>query len=182
MNRKILALAAISSLCFFGACSEDSTRAPTRAELCANGISEECLIGVWNLNGASEAVDLGDGPTLVINSNHDFTSAPATLEFYKTDDGSNQFKFTLSPLAQASCKDGPVFGEWTVTGLSLSLKTKIGNTCMSPKSWSGIPGIRLNGAVYELDIAGIFFLNSEMENADLAEKERTHEVFTISVN
>ena len=178
MKNKIIALTAISALCLFGACSDDSSPDPTRGELCQAGLSTDCLAGgIWKLMGATEVTAIETGDTLyTINFNHDFTNSPATLFF--SEDGS--FIFTLSPLSVASCKEEKTYGNWTVKGKTLTLKTTIGNTCLEHKSWTNDVAITAVNGNIEMDIHGIFFLNSEMENADLAEKQRTTEVFVIS--
>ncbi|MCR5378056.1 MAG: lipocalin family protein [Fibrobacter sp.] len=178
MKNKILAMAAISSLCLLGACSEDEAD-PTRAELCASGLSADCLIGTWNLNGAYEVVLNEDGTvTSSIFPDHNFSASPSKLTFNE----GGKFEFDLSKVNHATCAESPVYGDWSISGKTLTLRTKNGNTCMNPKTWTGTPGIKVNGAVVEMDIPGIFFLNSEMEYADESEKINTHEIFTISAN
>ena len=48
--------------------------------------------------------------------------------------------------------------------------------------WSGTPSVKVNGSVVEMDIPELFFLNSEMEYEAVDEKDRSHEVYTISAN
>ncbi len=177
MKNKILAMLAISSLCLFSACSDDSDPDPTRAELCQAGLSAECLVGTWKLEGATELTAIGSDTLRTINPGHNFSSSPSTITF--TDNG--DFAYDVSPLFSGSCKESAMTrGHWTITGKSLKLTTTIGNTCFYPKSWENEVKIWSEGGFIQMDIHGIFFLNSEMENADAAEKARTTEIFKIS--
>lgn len=179
MKQKILVLAALTSFCLFAACSDDAASDPTRGELCKTGLSEECLAGgTWYMDGATEITDF-DGDTLyTINTNHDFKLNPATL-FFGED---HSFTFTYPPKEKmsASCSDDVTYGTWSISNGMLELKTTIGNTCLNPRVWKDKSTIKFAKGNVELNIHGIFFLNSEMENADLAEKARTTEIFYIS--
>lgn len=61
-------------------------------------------------------------------------------------------------------------------------KDNVGNTCMANTIWSGTPSVKVNGSVVKMDIPELFFLNSEMEYEAVDEKDRSHEVYTISAN
>ena len=68
MKTKIFTLLAASTLAFFTACSDDSG-SKSIAEICADGLSEDCLIGTWTLKSISQKSD----KSVVIT---DFSSAP----------------------------------------------------------------------------------------------------------
>jgi hypothetical protein len=62
-------------------------------------------------------------------------------------------------------------------------KKKAPATCRTGNTiWSGTPSVKVNGSVVEMDIPELFFLNSEMEYEAVDEKDRSHEVYTISAN
>lgn len=179
MNKKILAMAAISSLCLFAACSDDSESDPSRAELCATGLTEECLIGTWNLNGAYSVTFIDGVVNSAINPDYNYSVNPSKLEFAED----KSFTYTMSSVAKPSCvdrSDGKVFGEWSVSGTTLTLRSQMGNTCMEKRVWTGTPSIKVNGPTIEMDIPAVFFLNAVMSNADSTERAQTHEIFTIS--
>lgn len=177
MKNKILAMLAISSLCLFSACSDDSDPDPTRAELCQAGLSADCLVGTWKLEGATEITEIGSDTLWTINPNHNFTASPSTISF--TENG--EFAYEASPLFSGSCSESAkTRGKWTISGKTLTLTTTIGNTCFANKTWTNEVGVKVDGGFVTLDLHGIFFLNSEMENADAAEKARTTEIFKIS--
>ena len=134
MKKIFLTAIAVSSLCLLGACGSDDTT-PSRGEMCAKGLNEDCLIGKWNL----KTIQTKDGSQVYT----DFSSAPSTLEF--TEDGKFHFTYTtnasLSEMASDGCGGTSTFGEWSVAGTTLKLK--IGRTdCQETgRSYTLVPTI-----------------------------------------
>lgn len=181
MKKMFLAMAAMAALCLFSACGDETSSDPTRGELCQGGLSFDCLAdGTWKLDGATEFTEIAPGDTFVTISNEHKFKTPATLYF----GADGKFSFTYPPKEEmlAGCYDygGKTSGTWSVSGKILTLKTTVGNTCFYPKTWSKEVLVTKNGGNIELDLKGIFFLNSEMENATDTEKATTTEVFYIS--
>lgn len=181
MKQKILVLAAMASVCLLGACSDDASADPTRGELCQGGLSFDCLAdGTWQMDGATEITDFSGDTLRTISKDHNFATSPASIVF----GGNGKFTFTYPAQSamQATCYEtgGKTYGSWSVSGKKLILKTNNGNVCFSSKSYEKEVSIRKTGAQIELDLNGIFFLNSEMENAGDDEKATTTEVFHIS--
>jgi len=117
MKKVILSAIAAASICLFSACSSDESE-PTLAEKCANGLNEDCLVGTWTLKNIQSL----DGKSVYF----DHSSAPGTLII--TEDGNFDFTYTtttdagISEMAAGGCAGTKVYGKWTVTGASLSLK------------------------------------------------------------
>lgn len=180
MKKMFLAMAAMAALCLFSACGDETSSDPTRGELCQGGLSFDCLAdGTWKLDGATEFTEIAPGDTFVtISKDHNFKATPATLHF----EANGKFTFTYPPQSAmlATCYEAKTSGTWSVSGKILTLKTTVGNTCFYPKTWTKEVLVTKNGGNIELDLKGIFFLNSEMENATDTEKATTTEVFYIS--
>ena len=179
MKQKILVLAAMASVCLLGACSDDASADPTRGELCHGGLSFDCLAdGTWKMDGATEVTEIAGDTLRTIYKDHNFGLTPATLHF----EGNGKFTFTYPPQSAmlASCYEAKTSGTWSVSGKILTLKTTVGNSCFANRNYSGAATIRNEGGKIELDLHGIFFLNSEMENSGDEEKATTTEILHIS--
>ena len=94
MTIKILASLAIAAS-IFTACSESTTTPPTKAEQCAAGLSKDCLMGTWSINGPSSEDPTVPG-SIIIDPSHNLSAAPATVKFYIDDKKVNRFEYTLS--------------------------------------------------------------------------------------
>ena len=121
MKKIFLTAIAAASLCFLSACSDDPE--PTIAEKCSGGLSEDCLVGTWNLKAIQT---LGDETTAITYV--DFGATPSTLVF--TDDGKFEFTYTtnatVSEMAGDGCGGTKSYGSWEIAGVTL--KIKIGRT------------------------------------------------------
>lgn len=124
----MLALASLCSMGLLSACSDSGSSAPSRAELCANGISDDCLVGAWNAIGLTSNAT-GDKYALA-----DFSAAPGTLTFNK--DKTFQFDAPTAPTAAsiATPDCNPVYGEWNVVAGVLNMVAGTGSLCMGPKN------------------------------------------------
>lgn len=179
MKKMFFSMAAMAALCLITACGDETSADPTRAELCQGGLSFDCLAdGTWQMDGATEVTEIGGDTLRTIYKDHNFGATPAKLTFK----GDGSFTFTYPPQSAmlASCRENTTTGTWSVSGKTLSIKTRTGNTCFAVRNYSGAASIRNEGGQIELDLNGIFFLNSEMENSGDEEKATTTEVFHIS--
>lgn len=178
---KMLAFASLASLAILSGCSDASEPDPTKAELCANGINRECLLGTWTLDGV-KSIQLG-----TYAEGFDFSAAPGSLEFYvdveKKGNGTkiktDMFKFSwpaASPnAAQADCN--PVYGTWTVSGNTLSLNSTINNMCFKPARVTVEPTLTNNGARIEMQF-GRVWLNANQISTQLGIKEESQAFYT----
>lgn len=173
---KKFSLLALSALCAMGltACSDSSSSSPSRSEACAEGLSADCLVGTWKLNGAFNRL------SGAIDPSHDFTASPATMTF--NEDGT--FAFVNSSLTHASCNEVNTYGNWSVAEdlKTLTLKTTVGNACMNPRNITTVPVVSQVGGNIQLEIPQIFFLNSETELESEQNKANTSEIFVIGEN
>ena len=145
MKNKIFTLAAISSLFVLGACSDDSG-SETMAEQCEKGISEDCLVGSWNLesisslDGSQKFTTFGNPGKLVIN-----------------DDGS--FAYTLSTDAADECAGLTVKGKWEIVE-DKTFKYRVTNgDCIEP-SGSFTPDITVEGETPKMSTKKVLFQQS----------------------
>ena len=134
MKKIILTAVAAASLCILSACSSDEPE-PTMAEKCANGLSEDCLVGNWNLQAVK---------TLDLSAVHiDFGTTPSTLEF--TKDGKFHFVFTTDPhkseMAGNGCGGTNVYGNWEINNMTLKLKIGITDCLTTGETFTLTPTI-----------------------------------------
>ena len=119
MKKIIMTAIAAASVCLLSACGGDDSK-PSRADICAKGLNEDCLVGLWNL----QSIQSKDGSQIFT----DFGTTPSTLEFM--DNGQFHFVFTnngsVSEMASDGCGGTDNYGTWEITGSVLKLK--IGRT------------------------------------------------------
>lgn len=176
----MLALAGLCSMSFLTACSDSGSSAPSRSEACAKGLSEDCLVGVWTLNGVTDA---GTG---LLNPSHDFSAAPATIEFSNVKDeyGNTPFIYTFAGNSKDECgklQNGgaPIMGVWEISGTSLILKPN--SACYNPSRKTVTPTFTDDGVVIKMDLHELYLLNGdEMASADAGERAAATEVYSIS--
>lgn len=193
MNLKFYAICAIS-LCansFFGACSSDSDSSPTRAELCANGLSNECLVdGLWSL---PYLVDKSTGEPLAAYT----YSTPGTLEFKITD----RFKENKGNPLEQNCLDGlpehqhacpefvfnypnatmpPILGTWEIIGNTISLKAFVNEENLFRKKAVVTPIIASDGITIKMTLGELWFTENDFD--EVSKRSLYTEVYTISAN
>lgn len=167
MKKIILTAIAVSSLCLLGACAGDDPE-PTRAEMCAKGLNEDCLVGKWNL----KTIQTKDGSQVYV----DFGATPSTLEF--TEDGKFHFIYTtnsgVSEMAGAGCGGTSTYGDWKINGSTLQLK--IGRTdCQETgRSYTFMPTINENSLNFNM----VVFHENDM--TDALTKSNSTEYFTFA--
>lgn len=134
MKKVITTAIVTASICLLAACGSEESE-PSRAEMCAKGLNEDCLVGQWNL----QAIQAKDGSQIFT----DFSSAPSTLEF--TDDGKFHFVFTtdgfLSEMAGNGCGGTSTYGTWTITGNVLNIKLGRTDCLETNRSYTVMPTI-----------------------------------------
>ena len=154
MKTKILTLLAASCLAVFTACSDDS-ESKSIAEICADGLSEDCLIGTWTLKSISEKSD----KNVVIT---DFSAAPGTMQF--RDNGI--YHYTRS--ASGNCQ-GVDEGEWSISedGASLTFfENKQGDCIEFQKRYIVTPSIEVVGETVTLSLNKVVFQQDESEGME----------------
>lgn len=178
MTIKILTTLAAAAMLV--ACGDDSTTTPpSKAQQCSAGLSADCLMGTWSINGPTITRAVGEDVVHIIDPSHDLTASPATLKFYVDAKNVNKFEFVNSSLSKADCitGTGKTYGDWSIAGTSLTLVAKIGNECMEKSSITVTPSIVVSGNDVTLTLPSIFFMEPEMKQADAVDKQGTSEIY-----
>lgn len=184
MRIKFFASLAIAAT-LFSACSDNATTPPpSKAQQCAAGLSAECLMGTWSINGPTltktVVSDMGSDIVYVTDPSHDLSASPATLRFYVDEKQANKFHFANSPLSKAGdCKPTNIYGNWNIVGTSLHLYANIGNDCMAENDATIPTTIKVEGNVVKFTLQSIFFMEPEMKSSDLVEKQTATEIYTF---
>lgn len=182
MRTKILASLAIATA-MFTACSETTTTPPpTKAEQCAAGLTSDCIMGTWSISGPTIPSIVGTDTVYLVDQNHNYASSPATLKFYVDEKKGNKFEFVESPLAKG-CKSatGKMYGDWSITGTSLTLYAGIGSDCIetSKNRTTLTPIISVNGANVKMTFKQIFFMIPELDGEDAVIKAVASEEYNF---
>ena len=180
MTIKILASLAIAAS-IFTACSESTTTPPTKAEQCAAGLSKDCLMGTWSINGPSSEDPTVPG-SIIIDPSHNLSAAPATVRFYIDDKKVNRFEYTLSTATKATCDLGKTYGTWEILGTSLHLTATTNTICMPKPDDEAIiaPVIKAEAGVVTMTFGQLFFMKPEYGNsASTTELIGKSEVYTF---
>jgi hypothetical protein len=134
MKKIILTAVAAASICLLSACSSEESK-PSRAEMCAKGLNEDCLIGKWNL----QTIQTIDGSQVYT----DFGVSPSTLEF--KDDGKFHFIFTTdatkSEMSANGCGGTNTYGTWEILNMTLKLKIGVSDCLTTGESFTLTPTI-----------------------------------------
>ncbi|MBR6379817.1 MAG: lipocalin family protein [Fibrobacter sp.] len=149
MKTKILTLLAASTLAFFSACSDDGS-SKSITEICADGLSEDCLIGTWTLKSISQK-----GGEVIT----DFSAAPGTMTFQ--DDGIYRY----SRSSAGSCQ-GIDKGEWSISedGKTLTFyENKDGDCIEFMKHYTTTPSIEVSGNTVTLKLNKVVFQQDESD-------------------
>ncbi len=119
-----VAVAGFCSVALLSGCGDSSSSpSKSRVQKCANGLSEECLVGTWNLNGL---VDLQTSPR-EIRVAFDYTAAPGKLVF--NSDGTLEFSYPANAPAEFTSDADCVTlkGSWSVEAGALKIRNVIQN-------------------------------------------------------
>ncbi len=171
MRIKFFASLAIAAT-LFTACSDSTTAPPpSKAQQCASGLTADCLLGTWSVDGPLEPTLVGTDTVYLVDATHNLTASPATLKFYIDEKKANKFEYTESPLAKG-CKapTGKMYGNWSITGASLYLYANIGSECMEKNSTTIVPKITIDGSNVFLDFGPVFFMEPELKGDDAVKK------------
>jgi len=182
MTTKIMASFALAALASLTACGDsNSSTPPTKAQQCAAGVTSDCILGTWSLNGPTVPRTVDANVIYVIESSHDFTANPAKLRFYIDEKKANKFEFTNSPLSTADCKTttGVTYGNWDIVGNALHLYANIGNECMAKNEITLTPEIKVEGAAITMTFKEIFFMEPEMKSEDAVETNNAIEIYSF---
>ena len=162
MKTKILTFLAASALAFFSACSDDGG-SKSIADICREGLSEDCLIGNWTLKSISNT-ETEDVIT-------DFTNEAGGKMEFRAD--SNIYHY--SRIASGVCT-GVDKGEWSIDGDKLIInENKLGD-CIEFKKYTVTPTIKVSdaGDTIQLILNKVIFQQDESDG--MAEGKDT-EVF-----
>jgi hypothetical protein len=183
MTIKILATLAIAAT-LFTACGDESTSTPpTKAEQCATGLTSDCLLGTWSINGPTGATAVGNDIVYIIDPSHDLTSSPATVKFYIAEKNVKTFEFTHSSLSKAGCDLTKTYGTWELNGTALHLKATANTACIPERQYveaTITPEIAVSGAKVTMTFKQLFFMRPEYGgSASLDELQDKYEVYTF---
>lgn len=150
MKTKFFALAAISSLFMLGACSDDSS-SKSMADQCTDGISEDCLVGTWNL----ESISSLDGSEKF----YTFTN-PGVLVI--NDD--NTFSYTTSTLTtDPACAGVTNKGKWELENEKIFKFRTTNGDCIS-ETGSIEPEIKVEGETPKMSTKKVLFQQGEKDD------------------
>lgn len=162
MKKIFLTAITATFLSFFSACSDDPE--PSTEEKCEGGLSEDCLLGTWNLNGIESTIDK--------SKISDFGFAPSTLVF--TDDGKFEFTTTTSPssaMAGRGCAGEKTYGEWAIEGASLKIKVKMAR-CQEPEAGTYTTTPTINAT--DLNLNKLVFHSNDFDDANVKNYATEH--------
>ena len=181
MTIKILASLALATT-LFTACGDNATTPPpTKAEQCAAGLSADCVLGTWSIQGPTIQRTYGTDVVTLIDPSHDFGASPATLRFYVDEkQQTNKFEFKNSEASKAvGCKPVKIYGTWDIVGTSLHLLAKTGNDCMAVSGDTIPVDVSVVGGQVTMTLKQIFFMEPEMKESDAVERKTATEVYTF---
>lgn len=155
MRNKILALAAISSLFMFGACSDDSS--PSLEDKCSGGLSADCLEGTWNLMSISNK----EG-TMVIS---DYSTNPGILTI--KDNGEFEYLTSNSPSSDMTangCGGVKEYGTWNVNDAAKTVTFKF--TVTDCHTFNETHTIKPAINATDMNLNGVVFQSGDLTDAN----------------
>jgi len=167
-----LAIAGLGAAALMSACTDSGTSAkkPTKAQECAGGLTTECLIGTWNVNGFANLT------TGEMSANINYTSNPGQLSF--NDAGTFKFVVPAGVTNPAVTGCNPVYGEWSVANGMLTLKGTSRNECLAKNTYTGTPKLEVGDATVKLTLDALYFMFNVSDEA--ADRNGFGETFSIS--
>jgi hypothetical protein len=171
MKTKMMTLLAASTLAIFSACSDDSGNSKTIAEICAEGLSEDCILGTWTLKSISQI----ENKEVITDYSAD---QGGTLTF--TDDSLYHYVRSSKSECPGSLNGGvDDKGTWSISGNSLIFKANKAGDCIEfGKTFSSAPKIEVSGATVTMYLNKVIFQEDGKdgmyaENAQTEVFERT---------
>ena len=150
MKTKILTLLTASTLAIFSACSDDSGNSKSIAEICAEGLSDDCLIGTWTLKTISQK----DTKEVIT----DFSDAQGGKMVFQED---GIYVYTRS--SKGDCPDTDK-GEWKIEDKTLTFnENKKGDCIEFGKKYIVTPTIEVTGETIYLYLNKVVFQQTESE-------------------
>ena len=180
-NKVFIAMTAAVAMAALTACGDSGTSsAKSKATECANGLSAECLQGTWSLIGiAPISTDPANPGAGEIMANFNYSAAPGVMIF--NEDGSFQFDVPQgAPEGLKTVDCNPVYGTWSVSEASLTLKGTTNSVCLGQKNITVTPLIKPEGAVIKMSLGALWLMENATDEVSL--KSTSTEVFTISAN
>lgn len=186
---KMLAFASLASLAILSGCSEAEEPDPTKAQLCANGVTRDCLMGTWTFDGvqSKELKAFAEG--------FDFRSVPGSLKFYQyvekfangSKEKSDMFELNLSSrdINYNNPDCNPISGMFNVEGSTVKLSITRGNMCIGKKNISFDPTLTNDGAKITMDVGQIWLTrNQVLTEMAVGESFLTYytEIYSIPAN
>jgi hypothetical protein len=121
------------------------------ADICADGLSEDCLIGTWTLKSISQK---GNGEVIT-----DFSTAPGTMVF--NDDGI--YRYYRSSISECPTTDG---GNWSISEDRKTLtffENREGDCLEFMKKYTTTPSIEVSGNTVTLKLNKVVFQQDESD-------------------
>ncbi|MCQ2092370.1 MAG: hypothetical protein MJY85_06780 [Fibrobacter sp.] len=169
-----LAIAGLGAAALMSACDNGATNAkkPTKAQECSTGLTTECLIGTWDVNGFVNRT------TGEMNANVNYTSNPGKLTF--NDAGTFKFEVPAAVTNPAVAGCNPVYGSWSVTAGTLNLKGTSRNECLAKNTYTGTPKVEVGASTVTLTLDVLYFMFNVTDEA--GDRDGFGETFSISAN
>lgn len=167
-----LAIAGLGAAALMSACTDSGTSAkkPTKAQECANGLTTECLIGTWNVNGFANRTTGEMNPTINYSAN------PGKLTF--DENGKYEFSVPAGVTNPSVTACNPVYGTYSVDAGSLTLKGTVRNECLAKNTYVGTPKLEVGDATIKLTLDTLYFMFNVTDES--ANRVGFGETFSIS--
>ncbi|MBR2272106.1 MAG: hypothetical protein IJ912_07230 [Fibrobacter sp.] len=170
-NKVFIAMTAAVAMAALTACGDSSGSSdPTKAEACAQGVSDECLDGTWDLIG------IATNQTGEIYPYANYSANPGKLIFNK-ENHTLEFDLPAVGTSKVDPRDYPVKGTWTVANGIVNFH--IMSTAINGTRFEMVPTVKIEGAFVKLTFNRLLFLIPEVDDSPF---DANTEVFTISAN
>lgn len=188
----VVAAGACATALLVGCGDSSSSPSKSRVQKCANGLTDECLIGTWNLNGLA---DLATPTRDIRTPDFDYQANPGKLVFKA--DGTLEFTFPANApadlMADSDCQS--IKGSWSIEAGALKVRNVTQNfdnlqMCVlenifvkksmhSAGSITVVPEISSEGAVVKMVIPQLLMMGGKsVATDDVAFYNSTGEVYT----
>lgn len=170
-NKVFIAMTAAVAMAALTACGDSSgSSEPTKAEACAQGVSDECLDGTWDLIG------IATNQTGEIYPYANYSANPGKLIFNK-ENHTLEFDLPAVGTSKVDPRDYPVYGTWSIADGKLHVS--VSTTAIHGTNFDFEPTLKVEGAVVKMTLNKLFFIVPEIDDSV---PDANTEVFTISAN